>query len=219
LKRFITILAVTLFAVVAFGETKTYTITDDGKNYAMFESQATLETIHGTTTKVAGSIVADPRDAGAAKVEINIDLASLETGIAMRNQHMRERFLQTSDFPTATFKSVGIVLPKAVEPNKPIEGTIRGDFTVHGVTKQITVPLRVVYIPESELTKSSRGPGDWIHATTNFTIKLGDYGIAVPQQLMLKLADSVDIKLDVFAAARPPKPATPPAPAMPTPGK
>jgi polyisoprenoid-binding protein YceI len=96
---------------------------------------------------------------------------------------------------------------KAVAPNKPAEISITGDFSLHGVTKRITVPVRVVYIPESDLTKGSRGPGDWIHATAKFPVKLADYGVTVPEKLMMKLADTVDVTLDVFAVAKPPAPA------------
>src|SRR6185369_11576787 len=123
---------------------RTYTITDDGKNYATFESEATLETI-------------------------TVDLSAIDTGIAMRNEHMRgAKFLDTEKFQTATFKTVSVAGPKSVAPNQPVELSLTGDFTLHGVTKRITVPVRVVVIPESELTKGSRGPGDWIHGTVTF---------------------------------------------------
>ncbi|HXG58479.1 MAG TPA: YceI family protein [Thermoanaerobaculia bacterium] len=198
-------LALFLSSVSLAAEVRTYSITDDGKNYATFESAATLETIKGITTKVTGTIVADPQDIASSRAEVTIDLASIDTGIAMRNEHLRDRFLEVSKFPTATFKSVSVDGPKTAAPNKPLEIRVTGDFTIHGVTRRITVPVRVVYIPESELTKSSRGPGDWIHATATFPVRLADHGITVPERLILKLADTVDVKLDVFAVSRPPK--------------
>jgi polyisoprenoid-binding protein YceI len=207
MKRLLLTVAMALTAIPLLADSKTYTITDDGKNYAMFTSEATLETIEGRTTKVSGTVTADPANASAASIDVTIDLSSLDTGIEMRNGHLRDRFLEVTKFPTATFKSVSLAGPKSVEPNKPVEFKVTGDFSVHGVTRRITVPVRVVAIPESELTKASRGPGDWVHATANFAIKLTDYGITVPEKLILKLADEQAIKLDVFAVARPPKPA------------
>lgn len=197
-------LLVALAATPLLADVKSYSITEDGKNYAVFESAATLETIKGTTTKVTGIITADPSDIASATTEVTIDLASITTGIGMRDEHLRDRFLETTKFPAATFKSVSVTSSaKAAAANKPMEISVTGDFTIHGVTKRITVPVRVVYIPESELTKSSRGPGEWIHATATFPIKLADFGIAVPERLVLKLADEVEVKLDVFAVARP----------------
>src|SRR5882724_1872475 len=62
---------------------RTYSITDDGKNYATFESEATLETIKGTTTKVSGTITADPANTNTAWAAITVDLSGLDTGISM----------------------------------------------------------------------------------------------------------------------------------------
>ncbi|HKO54981.1 MAG TPA: YceI family protein [Thermoanaerobaculia bacterium] len=201
MKRTLAVLSL-LVAASAFADNRSYTITVDGKNYANFESAATLETIKGTTTKVSGTIAADPANPAAAAVDISIDLASLDTGIAMRNEHLRERYLAAEKFPAATFKSVSVSGPKSILPNQPIEVSVTGDMTLHGVTRRITVPVRVVVIPESELTRSSRGPGDWIHATTTFPIKLTDFGIAVPEKMLMKLSNEISIKVDVFAVTK-----------------
>jgi polyisoprenoid-binding protein YceI len=195
--------AAPLLAQAPAAASRTYSITDDGKNYATFESEATLETIKGTTTKVSGSITADPSNTTAASAAITVDLGALDTGISMRNEHLHgEKFLNTEKFPTATFKTVSVSGAKVVSPNQPAELSLTGDFTLHGVTKRITVPARVVVIPESELTKGSRGPGDWIHGTVTFPIKLTDYAITVPEKLMLKVANEVNVKVDFFAVAK-----------------
>jgi polyisoprenoid-binding protein YceI len=197
------IAAAPLLAQAPASAARTYTITDDGKNYATFESEATLETIKGTTTKISGTITADPANANGAAATITVDLGSLDTGIAMRNEHMRgAKFLDTEKFSTATFKTVSVSGAKSIAPNQPAELSLIGDFTLHGVTKRITVPARVVVIPENEMTKSSRGPGDWIHGTVTFPIKLTDYSIAVPEKLVLKLANDVNVRVDFFAVAK-----------------
>lgn len=193
-----------LVSTAAFAQSRTYTIAKDGKSHASFESAATLENIKGTTPKVKGTIAADPTHPTASSVDLTIDMASIDTGISMRNEHLRsERYLAAERFPTATFRSVGVTAPvKTVAPNQAVTISVTGDMTMHGVTKRITVPVRVVVIPESELTKTSRGPGDWIHATTEFSVKLTDFGIAVPEKMMMKVSNDIAIKLDVFAAAK-----------------
>jgi polyisoprenoid-binding protein YceI len=195
--------AVSLLTTLSlFAAPRVYTVTSDGKNYAMFTSEATLETIHGRTTNVVGTVNADPANSAGSVVDVTIDLASLDTGIGMRNDHMRNKFLQVDKFPSAIFKSVSVSGPKTIEANKPIELQVTGDLTLHGVTKRITVPVHVVLIPDSERTKAGRGPGDWVHATTDFNIKLTDYAIAVPDALVMKLSDGLTIHLDVFANAK-----------------
>jgi polyisoprenoid-binding protein YceI len=197
-----------LTAATVFADSKQYTVTDDGKNYVSFESQATLETIKGVTMKVSGTVTADPAHPENATTEVTIDLNSLDTGIEMRNGDLRSpKFVDTAKYPTATFKSVSVTSPvKSIDTNKPVELKVTGDFTVHGVTKRMTLPVRVVLIPESEVTKASRGAGDWIHASSKFPINLQDFNLPVPQKLMMKLADTIDITLDVFAVARPATP-------------
>ena len=200
-------------ATTVFAQSKEYKVTDDGKNYASFTSEATLETINGRTTKVSGSIVVDPAHPEAATTDVSIDLTSIDTGIDMRNNHFRSAgFIDTDKFPAATFKSASISSPvKMLEANKPVEFKITGDVTIHGVTKRMVLPVRVVFIPENDMTKSSRGPGDWIHASAQFQVKLQDFNIPVPQKLVLKLADTVNVNLDVFGVARPPAAAAPAA--------
>ncbi|HEV7920160.1 MAG TPA: YceI family protein [Thermoanaerobaculia bacterium] len=191
-----------LLAFPAFAETRSYTIAADGKNHASFESAATLENIKGTATRLSGTIAADPSNPAASSVDLTIDVASLDTGISMRNEHLREHYLAAEKFPTMSFKSVSVTSPlRAIAPNQPVDVSVTGDMTLHGVTKRVTVPVRVVIIPESDLTKASRGAGDWIHATTTFPIKLTDFGIEVPEKMLMKVSNDISIKVDVFALA------------------
>jgi polyisoprenoid-binding protein YceI len=191
------------FAAAADAAPRTYTISPDGKNAASFRIDDAIERIDGTTTKVSGSVVADAENAAASTVNLRVELASLDTGISLRNQHVRERFLETSKYPYARFKSVGVKAPStAIAPNNPADIDVTGDFTMHGVTRRITVPVRVVVIPESDLTKSTRGPGDWIHATATFSVRLADYDVHVPDTFLVNTADPIPVRIDVFANAR-----------------
>ncbi len=178
---------------------RSYAIASDGKNLAEFRIDDAIETIVGTTTKVTGSIVADPDNVGASSVDVRVELASLDSGIALRNRHMRERFLETGKYPYATFKSVSVSGPASIAPNKPTELSVTGDYSMHGITKRITVPVRVVLIPESEITKSQRGPGDWIHATATFSIRIADYEVHVPDTFLVNTSDPIPVKIDVYA--------------------
>lgn len=189
-------------AAVAQAAPRSYSIAGDGKNMAEFRIDDSMETIVGTTSKIAGTISADPENPAASSVDIRVELASLDSGIALRNQHMRERFLETSKYPNATFKSISVSGPATIAPNKPAEVSVTGDYSMHGVTKRITVPVRIVLIPESEITKSQRGPGDWIHATATFSVKLSDYDVHVPDTFLVNTADPIPVKIDVFANAR-----------------
>jgi len=199
-KRFLVsiVICVTSAATVMAG-TRTYTIRNDGKNVASFHLPDALESIDGTTNDVTGTIAADIANPSASTVQIEVNLATLDTGLALRNRHMRERYVETGKYPLAKFQSVSVSSPAGgVAANQPVEVTIAGDFTMHGVTKRVTAPVRIIVIPESDITRNTRGPGDWIHATTTFKLKLSDFGIDVPDGFV---DDALDAKIDVFALA------------------
>ena len=198
-KRLLVSLVICVTSAAAYADSRTWVVRNDGKNLAAFHLPDALEAIDGTTNAVSGSFIADPANPSSASVEITVDLSTLDTGIALRNRHMRERYVETPKYPRATFKSVTVAAPSnAIAPNQPVDLDVTGDFTMHGVTKRISAPVRVILIPESDITRNSRGPGDWIHATTTFKLKLSDFGINVPEGFV---DDTLDAKLDVFALA------------------
>src|SRR5207244_914811 len=119
--RFAMALAVALSASALLADSRTYEIRKDPKNLVEFHAEDTYDAFDGRTNNVSGTIVADAANPSAARVDLSIDLASLDTGISLRNREMRERYLQTPKFPAATFKSVSVVAPDAIAPNQPVD--------------------------------------------------------------------------------------------------
>jgi len=199
IRKYILVSFVILVTSAAYADSRTFSIKSDGKNLASFHLPDALEAIDGTTTVVSGTITADAANPAASTVEVSIDLGSLDTGIALRNRHMRERYVEAGKYPRASFKSVSVSSPTTPIPaNQPVDLAVTGDFTMHGVTKRMTASVRVILIPESDITRNTRGSGDWIHATTTFNLTLSDFGINVPDGFV---DDTLDAKLDVFALA------------------
>jgi polyisoprenoid-binding protein YceI len=183
--------------------TKTFYINDSTKrDVVTFTSKAPLETIVGKTAEVKGYITVNPADiSGSAKAKFEVNLDSLKTGIGMRDQHMREQYLETAKFPKTTFELTKVVTASqnALEDKKEILLSAEGNYTVHGVTKVITVPLTITYFKESEETKP-RLPGDLLHISGSFTVLLSDYGINRPQFVILKLEDKQKVDIDLFSS-------------------
>jgi polyisoprenoid-binding protein YceI len=61
-------------------------------------------------------------------------------------------------------------------------------MTLHGVTKRMTIAVRVVLIPDGR-----------VHATSNFKIHMPDFGISVPHNILVTVNDEVPVRLDVWA--------------------
>lgn len=189
--RLAAVLGFLLSATALLADSRSYQIKPDPKNVAEFHAEDSYDAFDGKTNKVSGTIVADPANPAAATVDISVDMGSLDTANSLRNREMRERYLETPKFPTARFKSASVAAPQAIAPNQPADITVTGDFTLHGITKRMIIPLRVVLIPDGR-----------IHATVLFNVHMPDFGIAVPKNILVTVNDDIPVRLDVWAVGQ-----------------
>lgn len=100
-------------------------------SYSHFGYSTQLSSFSNTT----GKVVLDA-DAKTGSVDIRIDMKSVNTGSVDFNGHIQgEDFLDTTKFPTATFKSTKVVF----EGDKP--KAIEGNLTIKGITKPVTLTV------------------------------------------------------------------------------
>jgi polyisoprenoid-binding protein YceI len=169
-----------------------------GENKVVFVSTATMEKFEGKTNRLEGRIVVDSTALGdSITVHLEVDLASLDTGIARRNQHMRENHLETGKFPKAVFDGATVVGPSgvALNPGTPSAFDAEGTFTLHGVSRRLRVRVEATYRPNQKNRS--------IAFHTTFPVVLSDYQISRPQFLFLKLAESQDVRVSGVAVASP----------------
>ena len=116
----------------------------DSKDLFQFKSKAPLETIVGTTSQIIGKTIVDPDDITKnLKASFEIDLASIKTRITMRDEHLREQYLETEKFPKATLTISKIVkvegddrkTPQKLESGKSAYVNAEGILALHGVEK------------------------------------------------------------------------------------
>jgi len=184
-------LCLALVSTALRADSRTYTIARGGNNLAEFHAEDTYDSFDGKTSDVTGTIVADPTNPAGASVQLTINVDSLDTGVGLRNKEMRERYLETNKFGSASFQSISVAAPPSIAANQPIEIRVIGEMTLHGVTKRMTIPVRVVLIPDGR-----------IHATSNFKIHMPDFGISVPHSILVTVNDEVPVRLDVWAVGR-----------------
>jgi polyisoprenoid-binding protein YceI len=85
--------------------------------------------------KTTGTVVLDKK-AKEAKVDVTIDMTSVNTGFDVFDGHIQGAdFLDTAKFPTAAFKSTKVIF----EGDKP--ASIEGNLTIKGVTKPVTLTV------------------------------------------------------------------------------
>ncbi len=177
-----------LFAYATCTAGEMYTIVQgNASNIITFTSKAPLEEVVGRTNVVTGYVML-PDGVNPGSSEIHVDLASLDTGMSLRNKHMRENHLETDRFPEAVFKLTSIEIPGAeLKQGDKTAVLIQGTMLLHGVTKEIS--------PLAWLTLS----GDQLTIESKFSISLQDYNITRPEFLVMKLADDQRISVNLVA--------------------
>ena len=198
---FSAVLYLMLSSVVLAGTTTFYAQDKVERNVMRFESHAPLETIVGVTNQITGDIKVDPmniKDRTSAKFEV--DLASMKTGIGLRDSHMRDKYLETDKFPKVIFTLDKVISASkdALADQETVALVAEGTFELHGVKRKQQMDLKVTYFKESETTRLKL-PGDLMRVEGTFIIKLSDYNIKVPTMVILKLDENIKVDIDVFA--------------------
>ncbi|MDP2342416.1 MAG: YceI family protein [Deltaproteobacteria bacterium] len=161
----------------------------------------------GAFDKVTGTVELDDKDATKSKVNVEIDVASVNTRNAKRDDHLRGAdFFDAAKFPKITFKSTKI--EKAGAGFK-----VTGDFTMHGVTKPVVLDV-------GPLSDSYKDPWGGTHRGTSATAKIArkDFGLTYNSAIEkggVVLGEDVVIDLQIELTPPP----APPPPAAPVPAK
>jgi polyisoprenoid-binding protein YceI len=90
----------------------------------------------GRTSSVTGAITISGNSVGTGS--FTVDMNSVSSDRSQRDGQFRGRIMNTSQFPTATFKLTSPIPLSSVEVNKEITATATGNLTLHGVTKKVT---------------------------------------------------------------------------------
>jgi polyisoprenoid-binding protein YceI len=139
--------------------------------------------------KTTGTVTLDPA-AKSASIDLVIDAKSVDTGSELFNGHIQGAdFLDTADFPTATFKSTSIHF----DGDAPV--SIDGVLTVKGVSKPVTLTV----------TSFKHAPNmqkkDQIGANATTTVKRSDFKM---DKYVPLVSDEVTVTVAIEAAAQTP---------------
>ncbi|MFO0551482.1 MAG: YceI family protein [Polyangiaceae bacterium] len=95
-----------------------------------------ISKVRGRFSKFEGSFSLDDKDLSQSSVQVKIDAASIDTGIADRDAHLKSAdFLDAEKFPTLDFVS------KKIEKVSSDEYRLIGDLTIRGTTKEVPVTV------------------------------------------------------------------------------
>jgi polyisoprenoid-binding protein YceI len=171
---------------------------DKNHSQVSFKIRHVVSKVEGRFREYDGTIWIDRQNPAASKVELTIQTASIDTGTADRDKHLRSAdFFDVEKYPTITFKST------KVEPKGNGSFVVTGDFTMHGVTKPVQVGVK-----SGGFAKMGKGEKAGFEAGA--TLNRKDYGIIWNKTLDqggALLGDEVEIVVQVEANKKDPEPA------------
>lgn len=189
LRRFKLSFAAVAILLVGTAGAEVYQIDSEHSNVA-FSIRHLVSRTSGQFNEFSGTINYEAKHPNKTQVEATIQVASIDTDNAKRDGHLKSGdFFDVEQFPTITFKST-----KAEMKEGGLQ--ITGDFTLHGQTKTITLPIEVL--------------GTGIHPynqkpvagfATHTTLLRSDYGVNSWTDAAGVLGDEVKISVTIEAIA------------------
>jgi polyisoprenoid-binding protein YceI len=150
-----------------------------------------LGTTHGKFSRFQGKIDIDRDRPENSAVTAKIDAHSINTGIPKRDNHLRsQEFFNVDKFREILFKS------RRVKQTGPQSGDILGELTMHGITRQVTLHVKLL-TPMNE-TKRTR----W--AVTTEPLQRRDFNLlfAPGLEAISGISQSVTVQIEIEARRR-----------------
>ena len=186
--------AMVLVCSPAFAEQEAYRI-DDTHSFANWSLRHVASKTSGTFSDIRGNILLDKDNLANSSIDVKINMLSVNSSHAKRDKHIKEAdYLDTDKFAEMTFVSKKIVATSA------IEGVMTGILTMHGVSKEMTFPFKVLGF----------GEDPWGGYRTGFeahtSLKASDFGFGWGSKPNAPVGDDIEITLLIEGVKLPVKP-------------
>ena len=157
---------------------------DEAHSFVNWNIRHVASKTSGTFSDVKGSLQIDKDNLANSSIEAKINLLSVNSSNAKRDDHIKKpEYLDVEKFAEATFVS------QKIEAKNNSEGVITGAFTLHGVTKTISFPFKVLGF----------GTDPWggyrLGLEGHTSIKASDFGFTWPLKPNAPVGDDVEITL------------------------
>ena len=159
---------------------------DSSHSTIAFKVRHMLGTAKGKFSKFTGTIVLDREHPEQSSVNVSIETASIDTGIAKRDEHLRGELFNVAKYPEITFKS------RRVKQTGVKTGEITGDLTIHGVTRAITLNVQLLSNPETSRWRVTTAP-----------VKRSQFGLVFSKSAETVSMISDEVAIDIEIEARP----------------
>ncbi|MGG7034544.1 MAG: YceI family protein [Flavobacterium sp.] len=172
----ILILGISLFVSNCIFAQKAITKTGEIK----FEASVPAFEEVAATNKLVSCIL----DQSNGQIAALVLIKSFKFKSPLMEEHFNENYMESSEFPKATFKGTILKFNAAKLSSAKEVYDLEGSLTIHGVTKRI----------KTKITLNISGKN--INAVSNLVLKPQDYGIEIPAIVKNKIAEKVDVSVN-----------------------
>jgi polyisoprenoid-binding protein YceI len=166
-----------------------------GVNNAQFKLDAPLEAITGHANGISGLVTFDPEKPAATQGRIVVASESLNVPNAMMKGHLHgEKWLDVAKYPEITFEAKELKNVQTQGDTTTADAV--GTFTMKGVSKDLTVPVKLTYLKDKLSQRSPNLKGDLLVVRSTFTLKRSDLHI-MPGQSEDKVANEIEVTLSI----------------------
>lgn len=149
--------------------------------FIKFYSETPMETIEADNKTVNSAY-----DHKSGMIVFKVLIKSFHFEKALMQEHFNENYMESDEFPSATFKG-SVINNSEIDLAKQgeVEVELKGMLSIHGVKKEIETK-GIMNIKEAS-----------IHATAKFDIKPADYDIKIPGAVVKNIAETIEVTVDV----------------------
>ncbi len=198
---FLTISTALIFTGIAYATATTFDFKDPkGVNTIAFILDSTLEPIIGVASGISGTVSFDPANPKATTGKIVVQTKSLHTeNKGMKDTIHGDDWLDAAKNPAIEFNIKKVTDANSSEKDTH-ELTVVGDLTIKGVTKEVTAPVKLTYLPGKLSERTSKMKGDLLMVRSNFVIKRSDFNIK-PDMDGKVVANDIELRVSIAGGA------------------
>lgn len=166
-----------LAVTIAFGQSKYMT-----KSGSMsFEaSQPSFEPIEATHSAVSALLNADTGELAVLAL-----MRGFRFPLALMEEHFNENYIESHQYPKTSFKGSILNFDSNALSNQPRTVQLKGELSMHGVTKPISVSATITQSDEQ------------ITLTSSFSVKTSDFGIKIPSLVRKQIDENVQVEVSL----------------------
>ncbi len=103
---------------------------------------------------------------------------------ALMQEHFNEKYVESDDYPKATFKGTIQDLEIILSSNETFDLFVTGQLTMHGKTKNVETPVKITY------------KGETIEAECDFVVSPADFDIKIPNAVKENIAKEIKVTVN-----------------------